>query len=404
MGKLLALLAAVLGSATWAQSGQEHAGHGPAAVPPDRMQMWQKTLAKPSLATAAAFGDDGRLWLVAAQGQHLYARHSDDLGVTLSAPVRINPAPEAILGDGENRPKLVVRGADIYVSYTRGLARPMTGDIRLSRSGDGGKSFAAPLTVNDNAEIISHRFDALVAGADGRVALAWLDKRDLEAAQRAGTAYKGAAVYVAESRDGGRSFAANRKLADHACECCRVGLAADSDGTPVAFWRHVFDGGIRDFALARFDAAPQRATEDGWRIDACPHHGGDIAVDGRGGRHLAWFTGATDKAGLWYRRIDGTAMTPALPFGDLDAQPGHPVVLARQDSVFLAWREFDGKQNRIRIMVSVDRGDTWAAPATRATTAGAADYPLLLEGRGAVWLAWNTADEGLRLFSLGAAQ
>ncbi|CAG0983210.1 hypothetical protein RHDC4_02022 [Rhodocyclaceae bacterium] len=370
----------------------------------DRESMWKEILAKPSQAVAAAFDEGGRLWVVNYENRHLYARHSDDLGRTMSVPVRINAEPENMLGDSENRPKLVVRGESLFVSYTAGLAKPMTGDIRFSRSDDGGKTFSAPVTVNDNREIISHRFDALTVGADGRVALAWLDKRDIEAAQRSGTQYKGAAVYVAESADGGRTFAANRKLADHTCECCRVALATDRDGTPVAFWRHIFDGGIRDFALARFDEPTQRATEDGWKIDACPHHGGDLSIDTRGSRHLTWFTGAPSNPGLYYRRIDGDGMTASMPFGNLDAQPGHPTVLAQDEKVFLAWREFDGKQMSVKTMASRNHGDTWGPVVSRAVTAGAADYPLLLSGRSKAWLAWNTVQEGFRLFDLEAEQ
>lgn len=376
----------------------------PVASSPDREALWRRTLAKPSLAIAAAFDDQGRLWTVSYREQHLYARYSDDLGATQSTPVRINPEPEAVLGDGENRPKLVVRGERLFVSYTRGLDKPTTGDIRFSRSLDGGKTFSVPITVNDNREVISHRFDDLVVDTRGQVSLAWLDKRDLEAARRAGKPYAGAAVYVARSTDGGKSFLPNRKLADHSCECCRVALAADRDGMPVAFWRHVFAGGIRDFALARFDAPLRRATDDGWRIDGCPHHGGALAIDDRGARHLVWFTGAAGKAGLYYRRIDGdgesASLRAPLAFGNLDAQPGHPTVLVHGDSVFLAWQEFDGRQTRIQLMASADRGQHWTAPVSRAATAGAADYPLLLEGRGKAWLAWNTADEGLRLFEL----
>lgn len=366
----------------------------------DREAMWKEILAKPSVAVAAAFDEKGRLWVVNYEKRHLYARYSDDLGRTMSPPVRINAGPEDMLGDSENRPKLVVRGESLFVSYTAGLSKPMTGDIRFSRSSDGGKTFSDPVTVNDNREIISHRFDALTVGADGRIALAWLDKRDIEAAQRSGTQYKGAAVYVAESVDGGRSFGPNRKLADHTCECCRVGLAVDRDGTPVAFWRHIFDGGIRDFALARFDEPVRRATEDGWKIDGCPHHGGDLSIDSRGGRHLAWFTGAPGNPGLFYRRIDGEQMAVAMPFGDLDAQPGHPTVLTQEQKVFLAWREFDGRQMTIKTMVSRDRGETWGRAARRAVTTSAADYPLLLAGRGKVWLAWNTVSEGFRVFDL----
>lgn len=401
MKRLTALLAAL---ATAPALGAD-APHAHAAPARDPGKMWLSRIERsPQLAVSAAFDAGGRLWLVRAAGKQVTVGHSDDLGATFSAPVGVATAPELVAADGENRPKIAVAGGRVYVSWTQPLPQPFSGHIRFAVSADGGRSFSAPITVNSDPTPTSHRFDALLADAAGRVTLVWLDKREGVAAEKAGKSYKGAAVYLAQSSNGGESFAPNRKLADHSCECCRIGLAADRDGTPVAFWRHLFDGGVRDFALARLDEAPRRASEDGWRIDACPHHGGDIAIDHRGGRHLVWFTGAEGKAGLYYRRIDGERSTTPLAFGDPDAQPGHPAVLAFGERVLVAWREFDGKQNRIRVMASTDRGDTWSTPLTQATSAGATDYPLLLTGRGQAWLAWNTVDEGFRLISLEQAQ
>ena len=160
-----------------------------------------------------------------------------------------------------NRPKIVVRKGVIYVSYTRGLAKPMSGDIRFSRSTDGGKTFSAPVTVNDNREVISHRFETLGVNDRGQVFLAWLDKRDLSAAAKRGEKYAGAAVYYAVSDDGGASFRPNVKVADHSCECCRVAMAMDMDGSPVILWRHIFG---KKHPRSRA-AAPRRRTGAGAR-------------------------------------------------------------------------------------------------------------------------------------------
>jgi hypothetical protein len=251
--------------------------------------------------------------------------------------------------------------------------------------------------VNDDTRPITHRFNAMLADERG-VTLSWIDKRD-------GTGlpdYRGAAIYTAGSTDGGRSFAPNRKLADHACECCRIGMAADRDGTPLVFWRHIFGRNVRDFALARLGEPLRRVSEDGWEIDACPHHGGAIAVDAQGGRHIVWFTGAEKSPGPHYRRIDGQQMTDAMPFGNLDAQAGHPAIAVSGDAVTLAWREFDGNVNRIMTLRSTDRGQHWSAPGVIATTRGAADNPQLIAGRGGLWLIWNTADDGFKILRVGA--
>src|SRR3569623_889971 len=98
-------------------------------------------------------------------------------------------------------------------------------------------------TVTENRYAIGHRFDALIVGRDGKGYVVWLDKRDEAVAKQRGEEYAGAALYYAVSTDRGASFTANRKLADHTCECCRIALDLAPDGRPVAFWRHVLEGG-----------------------------------------------------------------------------------------------------------------------------------------------------------------
>src|SRR3989338_2149212 len=198
----------------------DHTDHGKqdaaasSAAPVDREALWKKSLAKPSLAVTVDFDENGRLWLAAISGQHIYVSYSDDHGITKSTPVKVNAEPENILGDGENRPKIIVRKGGIYVSYTQGLAKPMSGNIRFSRSTDDGKSFSVPITVNDNREVISHRFDSMVVNNKGHIYIAWLDKRDLSAAEKRGEKYSNASVYYTMSDDGGYSFRSNVKIAD----------------------------------------------------------------------------------------------------------------------------------------------------------------------------------------------
>jgi len=382
-----------------------HSEHGP-TVAIDRDQVWRDILAKPSLVVSAVFDGNGRLWQASIRGRHLYVSHSDDRGATLSVPVQVNPEPEDILSDGENRPKILVCDGVVYLSYTQGLAQPMTGDIRFSRSLDGGQHFSAPLTVNDNREIISHRFEAMAVNGKGQVFLAWLDKRDLSTAQRQGKPYRGAAVYSAQSDDGGASFRANLKAADHSCECCRVAMALDRDGTPVILWRQVFGKNTRDHALLKLDghSALQRASQDGWELDACPHHGPALAIAVDGVYHLAWFTNAPQRKGLFYASSADGGKTYSAPrsFGNYDAQAGHADVLSQGRTVYLTWKEFDGETGGAYLMVSRDGGANWAAPRKVASSADNSDHPFLIGDSKQVYLSWNTLKEGYRLIEVTA--
>jgi len=388
----------------------DHTDHGKqdaaasSAAPVDREALWKKSLAKPSLAVTVDFDENGRLWLAAISGQHIYVSYSDDHGITRSAPVKVNAEPENILGDGENRPKIIVREGVIYISYTQGLAKPMTGHIRFSRSLDGGKTFSQPVTVNDNLEIISHRFDVMGVNNRGQIFIAWLDKRDLSAAAKKGEKYAGLGLYYAVSDDEGKSFHPNIKAADHACECCRVAMAMDTDGYPVAVWRHVYDTNIRDHALVRLDGkmVPVRLSHENWNVAGCPHHGPSLSIAADGVYHATWFSNAPERQGLFYAYSAdrGRTFSAPLNFGNPEAQPAHPYVLSLGSRVYLVWKEFDGENTGIFGMRSGDGGKSWSVPEKLADTSDMSDWPLLIGTNNQAYLSWNTKNEGYRLIEM----
>jgi hypothetical protein len=161
----------------------------------------------PGLGASAAFDAHGRLWVVDAANGHVRLRHSDDLGKTLSAPLDVNAVAEPIYDSGENRPKIAFGPkGELYVSWSQPRAKPWTGFVRFARSLDDGAHFSTPITVHHDTAEITHRFDTLAVDSQGHVLLAWIDKRDLEAAKAKGQPYLGAAVYYSWSGDEGRTF------------------------------------------------------------------------------------------------------------------------------------------------------------------------------------------------------
>lgn len=382
----LALIFFLLVPAAWATPGGMWAA---------RMQV-----EKP-LAVSASFDDQGRLWLARVERRHVWVARSDDGGVSFGAASQVNTEPEAIAADGENRPKIAVApDGVVHVSWTVSLPKPYTGHVRYSRSIDGGKSYAAPVTINDDSGEVSHRFESLLVRGN-RVVLAWLDGRERKAAEAVGGKTPGISLYYAVSEDAGAHFAPNRRAVESTCECCRVALAWQGE-RPLVLWRHVYPGNIRDFALTSLDAAapPRRVSDDQWQLAGCPHHGGALAADERGRMHLVWYTQGKTRQGLFYRYLDGDALSEPVKFGDDDAQAGHPAVLASGNTVVLAWREFDGKAYSVWTRRSADRGRTWAAPCRVLSSETPSDYPLLVARHGEPWLVWNTEREGLRALPL----
>ena len=359
----------------------------------------------PELGTGVALDANGHFWIVSKEGagpaQFLVLQESADGGRTWSVPKRIMQQPEAIAADGENRPKLAFGAkGELYVTYTRPLARPYTGEIRFLRSVDGGQSFSAPITVHANRDVITHRFESMIVDPHGRIYVAWIDKRDVEAAAAHKQKYAGAAVYYAVSQDSGASFQGDYKAAGHSCECCRIALAQDPEGRIMALWRHVFESNVRDHALAELTpaggvAAPLRATFDNWRIDACPHQGPALAYAGDGTRHQVWFSVKGDEGGVFYASAarGGKLSTPIKVGSD---QAGHADVAVDGKNIVLAWKQFDGKSTAILGRWSADGGLTWREREL-ARTGKASDQPHLLNTRSGIVLVWRTQDDGVRI-------
>jgi hypothetical protein len=360
-------------------------------------------------APTPAFDVNGRLWVAWVQDGHVRVASSGDQGANFSPAVTVNPTAEDTYHDGENRPKLALGGnGEIYVTYTRRLEERFAGDIRFSRSTDGGRSFSEPVTLNDNREPISHRFDALVVDGENAVIVMWLDARDAAAARHSGVEYRGSALYYTRSTDGGETFSPDRKLADHACQCCRLGLAVDPDGLPVVLWRHIFEPNIRDHAVLAFDAVEQpgtlrRASRDDWAVDACPHHGPALSIPEDGMYHVVWFTNASEqRRGPYYARSPdrGESFSEPLPLGRPEAAASHPNVLAVGERVALAWTEVEGDHSMLYVRQSADGGESWGEPTVLARALGPSDRPLLLADEGRVHVSWHSPAEGYRLIEV----
>jgi hypothetical protein len=369
-----------------------------------------------SLAVSVAMDAQGALWRVAEKDGMVMVDVSRDLAKTFSKQVAVNGAPQKIGADGEARPKIAIGPqGQVYITWTEALKQPYAGYIWFARSLNQGKSFEKPFIVHQDRAEITHRFDSINLAKNGTITVSWVDKRDLIAAKAAGKPYEGAAIYYARSLDNGASFVAEKKLADSSCECCRIAMTNKADGTAVAMWRHVFAGNERDHMMAEIPstasqpAVIKRATYGRWKIDGCPHHGAALVSGGEGrdwwGYHMAWFDGGNDvygqSAGLYYARMDGVAWasTPAKKFAGSKNLAGHPALLSVGENVYLVWRESEAKTHKILGKYSDDGGRNWSEPKLLAETTGKADYPQLLNRDKQVYLAWQTAQEGLRLIS-----
>jgi hypothetical protein len=248
----------------------------------------------------------GKFYLVYVQRtggeSNVMLRHSAD-GINFSAPVRVNDRA----GDGtvrnENPPKVAFGPqGEVYVCWASERGK-WKGNVRFARSTDGGKTFVPALTINSDGmgEPAGHAFQSLAVDKQGRIYIAWIDERNKQKEDRGGE------IWLAVSRDRGKTFARDRRILTDVCECCRTNLQVDAAGTLYLSYRTVPRIGpmYRDTVIARSQDggktfATTLASEDKWEINGCPVAGPSFSFDPTGNLTAVWFMGGGVRPGLYY--------------------------------------------------------------------------------------------------------
>lgn len=347
-----------------------------------------------------------RVWRARVHAGHIYIDYSDDLAQSFSVPVNVNAKKMQVVAKGEARPHIAIgKNGDIYLTWTEALGRHQGDNIWFTRSKDGGQSYQQPYRLHQ-ANKATRRYDAINVADTGLITVAWLEADALPMHKKISKT-TGATIYYAVSNNDGASFEAPKVLSRGVCECCPLALANKGDGTPVAMWRHIFEGEERDHMMAEMPLTADkvvdlhRATFGHWQVDGCPHQGPALASGGAGdnwwGYHMAYFDGKAKKPGLYYSRMDGVAWasSPAKYFGEHEKQAAHPALLSQGERVWLVWQEYKRDQHEIKGKHSLDGGRAWSDETVLATTSGKVDYPQLLASQDHVYLAWYTNRLGL---------
>ena len=278
----------------------------------------------------------------------------------------------------------------IYVGWTakvQSADQPSANNLYLSVSRDGGKSFGAPVKVNDDAAPAAHGMHSLAIGTNNRVYMAWLDERNLKNESHATrfsdndslvhepefefikahhnsnqskttkpekpvvkdeAAEPNSETFFAVSADGGKTFAPNVKLSSEVCPCCKTNLLVAPDGKVYVSWRQVLPDNFRHIAVASTDdggknfSAPIIVSDDRWQISACPVSGAPLLMSADSRLKTAWFTGGdAGKQGIYLAESSdgGKTFAPRRLVSE-NAASGTPTLLANKEKAAqIVWAE-----------------------------------------------------------------
>ncbi|MBC7900641.1 MAG: exo-alpha-sialidase [Saprospiraceae bacterium] len=242
-------------------------------------------------------------------------------------------------------------------------------DLMLSVSTDGGQTFTDPVKVNDDSKPASHGMHSLAVDGNNNVFVAWLDERNIDTAahvqsfdnpvdpgsefyylnahhnsntpdqpekkphKKVEMVEPNSEVFFSSSKDGGKTFSANKKLAVEVCPCCKTALTIAPNGTLYISWRQVLDGDFRHIAVASSTDGGQTFSEavivsdDEWKINACPISGAALSAEDDALKVLWYTAGDAGVAGVYTAesKDNGKTFSPRTLVNS-DAVGGTPVI------------------------------------------------------------------------------
>ena len=214
-------------------------------------------------------------------GEDVFYTSSSDGGHSFLKPQRVGGQPQLALG--------MTRGPQITSTrdYTVIAAAAHTGKILVYRLKKKETRWSEPVSLLGADTTAKEGFVALANGKGNTVYATWLDLR----LNRQNN------IFCASSPDGGRTW--TRPVLVYAapegkvCPCCRPSIAADQQGRVYIMFRNELKG-VRDMYLAQsrdggksFIPA-QKLGMGSWTLKACPMDGGSLALEPGGKVASAW--------------------------------------------------------------------------------------------------------------------
>jgi len=338
-------------------------------------------------------------WLEPA-GDAVALRYARFAGGAFGPPQRVTSGGDLFV-NWADMPSVQPMTADVWAAHWLKLVEGSSGPYHVATavSGDGGRTWSAPVQLNDDAALAEHGFVELFAW-NGAIGAFWLDGRQLadwsfdEPDKLLGTSLR-----VARLDPSGAVVA--REIVDElVCDCCQPDVAVTAAG-PIVAYRDRTPDEIRDIVVRRHaDGAWSEAVAaaaDGWHIEGCPVNGPAIAAAGDGVA-VAWFTAAgNDVRVRLARSSDGArSFAPAVDIDGAGSFGQVGLLLERDGTALVTWwrRAAGGGLDLAARTVAVDGALGELRVLAHSTEAQPVDVPQLIATGDDALVAWTTLDAG----------
>lgn len=362
--------------------------------------------AEPNLAT----GPDGRVylsWLEPADSGHAlrFAVHDGSAWT----PARTIVSRRDLFVNWADFPSLTaLDGGRIAAHWLQRTGRGTYHyGVRVAQSGDGGRTWGAPVVPHRDSSQTEHGFVATWVER-GRLGAVWLDGRKF---RKDGHDRSNEMMLVTTTLLADGTRGAEVRLDERTCDCCQNAAAMTANGPIVAYRNRTADE-IRDVYVARRVGGRWLAGvpvhDDGWKIAACPVNGPSLAALGNRVA-LAWFTAARDSARVKLAFSDDGGARFGAPLRIDGGNPAGRVdaALLADGSALVTWVERTGGDTAAVRVRRVTRDGRVGAATTIASSsaARASGFPRMAVTGDRVVLAWTSPGKpsAVRLAQLPAS-
>ena len=282
----------------------------------------------------------------------LFYATSHDSGATWSAPLRVNSSPRTAIALGTIRGGQMALGANgsVHVVWNGSSEAQQQGPLNPESGRREAPLFYSRLERGQSAfqperNLMTRTFGldgggTVAADSAGNVYAAWHGKAPGAPAGEAGRQ-----VWIAVSRDGGRTFAPEQPAWSQptgACGCCGMSLFASRDGVLRALYRSATENVHRDIYLLTSSDRARSFTGrklDTWNLNACPMSSMSFA-EGSGTVAAAWETAGQ----VYYADLARAAAAPVAAPGEGKGRKHPRLAVAPGGDVLMLWTAGTGWQ------------------------------------------------------------
>lgn len=315
--------------------------------------------------------------------------HSGDNGLHWSAVSEI-PLPEGATLESAlgNDVQIAADGKSLLAIVQLTGEIPGMGSLTVMHSEDAGQNWTRG--ANPTASEIDQSHPELIADPKDHFHLVWLDDRDENG-------YQG--VRYARSADVGTHWELSQTVDDSSCACCWNRLWLGEEGNVNLLYR---DMEPRDMALAQsIDDGQtwQRSATVGefnWVFDGCPHNGGALAGAGDKNLHALVWTGAENKAGLYYLNSadHGKHWSAPQAMGGGTLAFHSDIAVLDENHVLAIWDAMGADGSVVMISESFDNGSHWSASRQLSAKGSSASFPRIVSMDSRVLAMWAEQKPG----------